>query len=55
MNYLDMHFLDRMKSLLGDEYDDFIKSLSEKQQKSIFVNTNKISVDSFFFRAVVKK
>jgi len=47
MNYLNSQFLERMKALLGAEYQDFLSSLSNNSQKSVFVNENKISVDSF--------
>ena len=40
-------FLDRMRDILGDEYDDFYVSLNESIQKSIYVNENKISVKKF--------
>ena len=47
MNYLNNQFLENMKSLLGDEYEDFVASLSKDQEKSLIVNTNKISVKDF--------
>lgn len=47
MNYLNNQFLENMKSLLGDEYEDFFTTLSKDQEKSIIVNTNKISVKDF--------
>ena len=47
MNYLNSQFLERMKALLGEEYQDFLSSLGDNSQKSVFVNENKISVDSF--------
>lgn len=40
-------FLDRMKDILGEEYEDFCNSLKEPIQKSIYVNENKISVNEF--------
>ena len=40
-------FLDRMKSILGDEFEDFNASLNLPIQKSIYVNENKISVEKF--------
>lgn len=40
-------FLDRMKGILGEEYEDFYASLSKPIQKSIYVNQNKIDVESF--------
>lgn len=40
-------FLDRMNSLLGDEFGDFMESLNQPLQKSIYVNSNKINVKDF--------
>ena len=40
-------FLDRMKEILNDEYEDFISSLEKEPQKSILINTNKISIKDF--------
>ncbi len=40
-------FLNRMKEMLGVEYEDFMISLTQPIEKSIFVNNNKISVDNF--------
>ena len=40
-------FLDRMKEMLNDEFDDFLECLNEPIQKSIVVNKNKISVENF--------
>ena len=40
-------FLSNMKEILGGEYDDFLESLNQPVQKSIFVNQNKISVEQF--------
>ena len=40
-------FKDRMKTLLGNEYDEFISTFKESKVKSIRVNTNKISVEDF--------
>ena len=47
MNYLNNQFLDNMKALLGNDFNDFVNSLSKEQEKSIFVNNNKISVSDF--------
>ena len=47
MNNLDEQFLARMKTLLGDEYTDFLASLNRKNEKSLIVNTKKIDVDKF--------
>lgn len=40
-------FLQRMKTLLGEEFDDFLLSLNMPLQKSIYVNNNKISTNDF--------
>lgn len=40
-------FLNRMKSILGNNYDKFVESLSLPCVKSIYVNENKISVKDF--------
>lgn len=40
-------FLNKMQQILGDEFADFEQSLSEKSQKSLIVNENKISVEKF--------
>jgi len=40
-------FLERMKNLLGDEFEDFKSSLNLPIQKSIYVNQNKIAVEDF--------
>ncbi|MGN0787513.1 MAG: hypothetical protein ACI4L6_00380 [Candidatus Onthoplasma sp.] len=44
---LNPKFLSQMKSLLGDEYDDFVHSLNQPCEKAIFVNENKIPVEQF--------
>ena len=41
-------FKERMKQLLGDEYDSFISAEESTPQKAIRVNTGKISAESFF-------
>lgn len=40
-------FCDNMKSLLNDEYDDFIKSYFDEPLSGLRVNTSKISVEEF--------
>lgn len=40
-------FLNRMKALLGEKYDDFLNSLNQPVEKSLYVNENKISVEDF--------
>lgn len=47
MNEFNPHFLDRMHSILGQEYENFLSSLNEKKEKALFVNENKISLDTF--------
>ena len=46
MNIPDV-FLERMRKILGDEFEDFVKALNDPIQKSIYINENKISVDKF--------
>lgn len=45
-NSFDM-FLKRMSVILGEDYDDFVNSLSCPIQKSIYMNNNKISKEKF--------
>ncbi|MFT9495914.1 RsmF rRNA methyltransferase first C-terminal domain-containing protein [Anaerosolibacter sp.] len=44
---LPIDFLNRMKSLLGDEYEDFIRSYDGSKYQGLRINTLKISVDEF--------
>ncbi|MDO5539096.1 MAG: RsmB/NOP family class I SAM-dependent RNA methyltransferase [Eubacteriales bacterium] len=44
---LPQEFLERMKTLLGGEFDDFLKSYEEKSVQGLRVNTEKISVEDF--------
>ena len=44
---LNKDFLNRMKQLLGEEYPNFYESLNNPLQKAIYVNQNKIDVESF--------
>lgn len=46
---LNLHedFLSRMKALLGNDYDAFYKSLQQDEQKAIYVNTNKTTLENF--------
>ncbi len=44
---LPVEFTERMKTLLGDEYDSFLKSYDETPIRSLRINTNKISEDDF--------
>ncbi len=45
--YLPPKFTAKMKPLLGDEFDDFIRSFDEKRHTGLRVNTAKISVERF--------
>ena len=47
MNDKHSAFLNKMKDLLGEDFEAFDKSLSEPSQKSLYVNQNKISVENF--------
>ena len=40
-------YAQRMKKLLGEQYDDYVRSLDEPPVRAIKVNTTKISVDDF--------
>lgn len=40
-------FLDRMKQILKNDYETFLKSLEQPIEKSVYVNENKISVEEF--------
>ncbi len=44
---LPIEFENRMKSLLGDEFEDYIKALTEPPVKGFRVNTDKISLEEF--------
>lgn len=47
MKNLPAEFSDRMKRLLGDEYESYIKALSSPPVRAFRVNTDKISVKDF--------
>ena len=47
MKNLPLEFQERMKKILGDEYEDFIKAYDEKPQRAFRVNTDKISLEDF--------
>ena len=47
MKQLPIEFQQRMKTLLGDEYNDFLKSYEEKPVRAFRVNTDKISLEDF--------
>ena len=40
-------YLDSMKALLGNEFDDYIQSFEEPRLYGLRVNTSKISVEDF--------
>ena len=44
---LNVSFLKRMRTILGEKYDSFLSSLNEPEQKGIFVNNHKISTENF--------
>ncbi len=47
MKQLPLEFQERMKNLLGAEYEDFLKSYDEKPVRAFRVNTDKISLADF--------
>lgn len=47
MKDLPFEFAERMKNLLGDEYDDFVESLRAEPVRGFRVNTDKISLEEF--------
>ena len=47
MKELPLEFAERMKKLLGNEYDDFVSALNAEPVKGFRVNTDKISLDDF--------
>lgn len=47
MKQLPSEFQERMKNLLGDEYNDFLKSYDEKPVRAFRVNTDKIALEDF--------
>mgnify|MGYP003316787649 FL=1 len=44
---LPTEYAERMKRLLGDEYDSYLKALNEEPVKGFRVNTDKISLEEF--------
>ncbi len=44
---LPVAFSERMKSLLGDEYEKYLETLSQEPVKAFRVNTDKISLENF--------
>ena len=47
MMKLPTDFLNKMKDLLKDEYEDYLESFNRQPIRSLRVNTNKISVSDF--------
>lgn len=47
MKQLPVEFENRMKTLLGDEFGDYIKSFDEPPVRAFRVNTDKISLEDF--------
>ncbi len=47
MKALPEKFAERMKILLGDDFDNYIKSLNDNPVRAFRVNTDKISVEDF--------
>lgn len=47
MKQLPLEYQERMKNLLGAEYEDFLKSYDEKPVRAFRVNTDKISLADF--------
>ena len=47
MKQLPVEFENRMKLLLGDEFEDFKKSYDESPVRAFRVNTDKIPVEEF--------
>lgn len=45
-------FLERMKTLLGDEYEDFLQSFDGEHYRGLRVNTRKISAEDFLQKQV---
>ena len=47
MKELPIEFSERMKALLGNEFDDYISALSFPPVRGFRVNTDKLSLDKF--------
>lgn len=47
MKQLPLEFENRMKSLLGDSFNDFVNALNDRPQKAFRVNKSKISIQDF--------
>ena len=51
---LPIEFTERMKNILGNDYDSFEQALGEENVRAIRVNTTKISVDDFLKKTRLK-
>ena len=47
MKQLPTEYVNRMKQLLGKEYDDYLNALQQPAVRAFRVNTDKISLDEF--------
>lgn len=47
MKQLPIEFAERMKFILGDEYEEYIESFNEEPVRAFRVNTDKISLEDF--------
>ncbi|MBO5360898.1 MAG: hypothetical protein J6B25_08680 [Clostridia bacterium] len=47
MKMLPIEFVTRMKSLLGEEYTEYEKAMSDSPVRAFRINTDKISIDDF--------
>lgn len=47
MKQLPIEYINRMKSILNGEYDEYINALNENSIRAFRVNTNKISIEEF--------
>ncbi len=54
MNSLPADFVNKMKNLLGEEFDDFINSYDKPRAYGLRVNTLKVSIDDFVRQAPFK-
>ena len=48
MKNLPVEFTERMKMLLGDEFDDYLKEIKRSPVRAFRVNTDKISLEDFY-------
>ena len=47
MKELPLEYSERMKTLLGNEYDEYVEALSNSPVRGFRVNTDKISLEDF--------